>query len=72
MNCMEKYEVDIRHIPSHETDDANVNFGKHDSVYQLLSNANNHILNANCTAYRVHTPADVPVTSCQWILSHLF
>ena len=68
---MEKYKLDIRHIPSYAADDANVNFGKHDSVYQLLSSANNHIRNANCTAYIAHKP-DMPAISCQWILSHLF
>ncbi|XP_078257165.1 uncharacterized protein LOC144594484 [Rhinoraja longicauda] len=54
MCCLEKYELDIRHVTAYAADNANVNFGKHHSVYQLLSSANNRILKANCPAHIAH------------------
>ena len=32
MNCLEKYELDIRHITAYAADNANINFGKHHSI----------------------------------------
>lgn len=54
MNCLKMYELDIKHITAYAADNANVNFGKHHSVYQLLSSANSRILKANCPAHIAH------------------
>ncbi len=54
MSCLEKYELDIRHISAYAADNANVNFGKHHSIYQLFNIANDHILKANCPAHIAH------------------
>ena len=52
--CLEKYELNIRNITAYSADNANVNYGKHHSVYQLISSANDGILKANCPAHIVH------------------
>ena len=54
MNCLKKYELDIKHITAYAADNANVNFGKCHSVSQLLSSADSHILKANCPAHIAH------------------
>ncbi|KAK0135426.1 hypothetical protein N1851_028718 [Merluccius polli] len=54
MTCLEKYELDIRNITAYSADNANVNYGKHHSVYKLLSSANDAILKANCPAHIAH------------------
>jgi len=54
MNCLKKYDLDIKHITAYMADNANVNFGKHHSVYQLLNSANSRILKANCSSHIAH------------------
>ncbi|XP_078282406.1 uncharacterized protein LOC144608476 [Rhinoraja longicauda] len=54
MSCLEKYKLDIRQVTAYAAGNANVNTGKHHSVYHLLSSANNRILKANCPAHIVH------------------
>ncbi|CDQ93543.1 unnamed protein product [Oncorhynchus mykiss] len=66
MNCLEKHELDIRHITAYAADYANVNFGKHHSVYQLLSSANNPIQKAHIAHIACKHAC------CQGILRQLF
>uniref|UniRef100_A0A8C6LFC2 Uncharacterized protein n=1 Tax=Nothobranchius furzeri TaxID=105023 RepID=A0A8C6LFC2_NOTFU len=54
MNSLKKSDLDIGHISAYSTDNANVNFGKHHSVYSLFSSDNDRILKANCPAHIAH------------------
>ena len=54
MTCLENYELDISNITAYAADNANVNYGKHPSVYKLLCSANDGILKANCLAHVAH------------------
>ena len=54
IECLTKYELKTACITSYAADNANVNYGKHHSVYQLLQSDNSHILRANCPAHVAH------------------
>ncbi|KAM3620103.1 uncharacterized protein V6R79_018367 [Siganus canaliculatus] len=54
LNCLEKHKLDIKNVTAYAADNPYVNFGRHHSVYQLLSSANNRILKANCPAHIAH------------------
>lgn len=55
MTCLENYELDIRNVTAYAADNVNINYGKHPSVYKLLSSANEGILKANCPAHIAHS-----------------
>lgn len=50
---------------------ANINYGKHHSVYKLLSSATEGILKATCPAHIAHS-ACKHASEEQWILRPLF
>lgn len=51
---MDNYQLDIKNITAYAADNANVNYGKHHSVYKLLCSSNDGILKANCPAHITH------------------
>uniref|UniRef100_H2ZT52 DUF4371 domain-containing protein n=1 Tax=Latimeria chalumnae TaxID=7897 RepID=H2ZT52_LATCH len=53
-NCLEKHQLNVNCIIVYSADNANVNYGKHDVVYQLLCAENDCILKANCPAHVAH------------------
>lgn len=55
MTCLENHELDIRNVTAYAADNANINYGKHHSVYKLLSSANDGILKANCPTHIAHS-----------------
>ncbi|XP_060761989.1 uncharacterized protein LOC132871654 [Neoarius graeffei] len=52
--CLDTYGLNVKNITAYAADNANVNFGKHHSVYKLLGSANDGILKANCPAHVAH------------------
>lgn len=54
IECLTKYELKTDCITSYSADNANVNYGRHHSVYQLLQSDNSRILKANCPAHVAH------------------
>lgn len=53
-NRLLEYHLDPQYITSYSADNANVNYGKHHSVYTLLCSTNSRILKANCPAHIIH------------------
>uniref|UniRef100_H3A0B7 DUF4371 domain-containing protein n=1 Tax=Latimeria chalumnae TaxID=7897 RepID=H3A0B7_LATCH len=53
-NYLEKHQLSINCITAYSADNALVNYGKHNSVYQLLCAENDRILKANCPAHVAH------------------
>lgn len=53
-NTLYKYGLDIKYISAYCADNASVNYGVHNSVFQKLKAENNGILKANCICHVIH------------------
>lgn len=51
---LKERNIDTKYLTSYCADNANVNFGCHNSVFQLLHNDNDNILPVGCPAHIVH------------------
>lgn len=51
---MRKYGLDIAYVSAYSADNASVNFGVHNSVFQKLKAENGGILKANCICHVIH------------------
>ena len=51
---LSKLQLKIENVSAYVADNANVNYGKHHSVYQLLKKENPNIIKGNCCAHVVH------------------
>ncbi|CAH0405229.1 unnamed protein product [Chilo suppressalis] len=50
----EENELKMQQISAYSADNASVNYGKHNSVYQKLYDVNNHIKKANCNCHVIN------------------
>lgn len=53
-NRLDKLGLPLSSVSSYSADNANVNYGRHHSVYQLLKDHAPNIVKANCCAHMVH------------------
>lgn len=54
MRCLESHDLDIKNVSSFSADNAPVNYGKKNSVFQKLSDVHPHIIKSNCNAHIIH------------------
>ena len=54
LQSLEKHNLDVNYVSSYCADNANVNYGKTHSVYQLLRSKNPNLLKANCSNHVIH------------------
>lgn len=57
LNALQKLQLDIANVTAFGADNASVNYGKHCSVYQKLTEIKPNILKANCNCHIVHNAA---------------
>ena len=51
---LEKHGLSLQNVSAYTADNASVNYGKHNSVFRRLKNANPSIIPANCLAHVLH------------------
>jgi hypothetical protein len=51
---LEAFHLNPKYISAYSADNENVNFGKYDSVFQLLRASNADIVKANCANHILH------------------
>lgn len=61
---MEKLGLNLKHVSSYSADNANVNFGRHHSVYQLLRQENPKILAGSCPAHMINNAVKYGLEKC--------
>lgn len=57
MKCLTDLGLPVDNVTSYSADNANVNYGVKNSVYQKLLEINSHIVKANCNAHVIHNAA---------------
>lgn len=53
-SSLDTHKLDIKNLTSYCADNANVNYGKHNSVFKLLQEDNKNVLKANCSNHILH------------------
>jgi len=51
---LEMSGLDVKNMSAYAADNASINYGKHNSVYQQLKQAQKDVLLANCLAHILH------------------
>ena len=54
VDITEKNALRVNQISAYGADNASVNFGKHNSVFQKLKEVNPHIMKGNCKCHLIH------------------
>lgn len=54
VDITEKNGLRVSQISAYDADNASVNFGKHNSVFQKLKEVNPHIMKGNCKCHLIH------------------
>lgn len=63
--------LSMKNISAYAADNANVNYGKNHSVFQLLLKENNKMLPARCPAHLLHNAVKNACEKCEFDLEHL-
>lgn len=70
-NRLKALDVDLTNVSAYSADNANINFGKNNSVYKLLSQDNANILPAGCSAHMVHNVVRHAMEKCEFDVENL-
>lgn len=63
--------LDLKNVSSYSADNANVNFGIHHSVYQLLLKDNANLYPSQCAAHMLHNSVKFAIDKCEFDVEHL-
>ncbi|KAF0747282.1 Uncharacterized protein FWK35_00015286, partial [Aphis craccivora] len=70
-NRIKALDLDFTNVSAYSADNANVNFGKINSVYKLLFQDNANILPAGCSAHMVHNVIRHAMEKCEFDVENL-
>lgn len=57
MDCLNIFNLPVENVTAFSADNANVNYGKHNSVYQKLKEKNTFLIKGNCNCHVIHNAA---------------
>lgn len=63
--------LDFKNVSAYAADNANVNYGKNHSVFQLLLKENPKVLPARCPAHLLHNAVKNACEKCEFDIEHL-
>ncbi|KAL4126210.1 hypothetical protein QTP88_010436 [Uroleucon formosanum] len=70
-NRIKALDLDFTNVSAYSADNANVNFGKNNSVYKLVSQDNANILPAGCSAHMIHNVIRYAMEKCEFDVENL-
>lgn len=56
-SCLDSFNLSVKNVTAFSADNANVNYGQHNSVFVKLRQLNPHLIKANCNCHVLHNSA---------------